>query len=106
MWSDESPYVLRNACRRRCWRKPGERYINACLKKTVKHDQKVMVWGCFAAHGGGLIKWIKGIMCKEDYEEVLNSYMVPSGHILFGAKTLYSNRTMILSIQLKVSRPG
>ena len=84
LWSDESPYVLRNASRRRCWRKPGERYINACLKKTVKHDRKVMVWGCFAAHRVGIIKWIKGIMCKEDYEEVLNNSMVPSADMLFG----------------------
>ena len=84
LWSDESPYVLRCGSKRRCWRNAGERYINACVKNTVKHDKKVMVWGCFAANGVGLLTWIKGIMFKEDYEEILNSSMMPSAHILFG----------------------
>jgi transposase len=84
IFSDESPYTLRIRCRRRCWRKPGERYKNACLRKTVKHDQKVMVWGCFAAHGVGIITWIKGIMRKEHYEDILNDSMIPSANLLFG----------------------
>lgn len=56
LWSDESPFVLRCAKRYRVWRLHNERYNPAVTRATVKHDKKIMVWGCFTAHGVGNLK--------------------------------------------------
>jgi hypothetical protein len=83
MWSDESPYVLRYNQRKRVWRLPNERYSKPCMAGTVKHDKKIMVWGCFAAHGVGNFYRVKGIMNKEQYHQILIRQMVPSAKKLF-----------------------
>ena len=46
VFSDESPYVLRFACRSRVWRTHNDRYAPWATKATVKHDKKINVWGC------------------------------------------------------------
>ena len=46
-WSDESPYTIRGSTRFRVWRLPNERYIPVVTKMTVKHSEKILVWGCF-----------------------------------------------------------
>jgi len=62
LWSDESPYVLRYQARQHVWRLPNERYKPFALTGTVKHDAKIMVWGCFSWSGVGHIHRINGIM--------------------------------------------
>jgi len=63
--------------------KKGERLLPKNTEATVKHDKKINVWGCFAAHGVGLIHRIRGIMVKEIYEEILDNVACPSIDILF-----------------------
>jgi len=53
IWTDESPYVLRFKGPKRVWRSAHERYDSRCLLPTLKHDEKIMVWGCFSGHGVG-----------------------------------------------------
>ena len=53
---------------------------------TVKHDEKLMVWGCFAANGVGDLHMVKGIMLKEQYHQILQKHMRPSAHRLFPDK--------------------
>lgn len=83
LWSDESPFVLRFQYSKRVWRLPNERYSASCMTGTVKHDKKIMVWGCFAAHGVGNLCRIHGIMDKEKYRQILIRQMIPSSKKLF-----------------------
>ena len=68
------------------WKK--EKFDKMCLKATVKHDQKIMVWGCFASHGVSHFYLVDGIMKKEQYKKILEEYMQPSGEKLFGKKII------------------
>ena len=75
LWTDESPYVLRFNQRQRVWRVRGEANNPRCTRATVKHDEKVMVWGCFAAHGVGHLHRIE---TKNVYVGILEDHMYPS----------------------------
>lgn len=83
IWTDESPYVLRFNCSQRVWRSANERYDKKCILASVKHDQKLMVWGCFTAHGVGDLHRIVGIMDKHVYHSVLVHHFRPSANRLF-----------------------
>ena len=86
LWSDESPFELR--CRRRfmVWRRPEERYHPKNCKGTVKHDKKIQVWGCFAAHGVGNLYRVPGILDQHGYHSILQWQMKPSVQRLFPTK--------------------
>ena len=83
LYSDESLFVFRYNRRTRCYRLVGEKYNPECMQGSVKHDEKTMVWGCFAAHGVGDLHWIQGIMVKETYHQILINHMRPSAARLF-----------------------
>ena len=51
---------------------------------TIKHDLKIMVWGCFAAHGVGLFHRVVGLMDQVQYGEILMNCALPSCDLLFG----------------------
>lgn len=65
LWSDESPYSISCQTRQYVWRTPQDKYSPRCLQGTVKHQKKIMVWGCFSWHGVGALYNIKGILKKE-----------------------------------------
>lgn len=77
VWSDESPYYLRNAVRFRVWRCMGERLKKEYCKGTVKHDKKINVWGCFSGLGIGPLHRIHGIMNKHVYLDILKEVALP-----------------------------
>jgi hypothetical protein len=83
LWSDESPYVLRFNRKTRVWRRKDERYKPFATTASVKHDTKIMVWGCFAAHGVGDLHRVPGIMTGEGYRQILIHHMKPSARRLF-----------------------
>ena len=83
LWSDESPFVLRYHSKRRVWRMHNERYKPWCTVATVKHDKKIMIWGCFCAHGVGNLYRVEGIMKKEQYLQILEDQVSPSAQRLF-----------------------
>jgi hypothetical protein len=83
LWSDESPFELRCKRRFRVWRRPEERFHPKNCKGTVKHDKKIMVWGCFAAHGVGKLHRIKGILDQHGYHSILQYQMKESVRQLF-----------------------
>ena len=56
------------------------------MKGTVKHDDKIMVWGCFATHGVGDLYLVDGIMESEQYKQILRNNFKPSAQRLFGEK--------------------
>ena len=60
MFSDESLFVLRfgnqaHRCRRA---KGSDRFTPEFTRKTVKHPQKVMVWGSFSWRGRGGLEFL------------------------------------------------
>lgn len=77
LWSDESPFVLRFNGKIRVWRLPHERYAPYCLKGTVKHDKKINVWGCFAAHGVGNLYMVNGNLEQGQFHYILQNHMIP-----------------------------
>jgi transposase len=86
IWTDESPFVLRYNGRRRVWRRHNERYKPFAMKGTVKHDAKLMVWGCFAGHGVGNLYRVEGILESEQYKQILRTQFKPSAQRLFGGR--------------------
>jgi len=83
LYSDESPFVYRYNRRTRCYRRKNDN--PELMQGSVKHDQKIMVWGCFAANGVGDLHRINGIMVKEMYQQILIHHMRPSARRLFGS---------------------
>lgn len=83
VWSDESPFTLRCNRRVRAWHMEGDNSNANCMQGTVKHDRKINVWGCFAAHGVGKLHKIDGIMTKEIYLHILQTVAKPSCEVLF-----------------------
>jgi hypothetical protein len=90
VWTDESPFVLRFNGRQRVWRRSNERYKVTAMKGTLKHDLKINVWGCFCAHGVGLLHLIPGIMDTKVYIKILDNSLRDS------IKTLFKRRPYIL----------
>lgn len=84
LFTDESPFVLQWKGRVLVWRRVGERYHPDCLQGTVKHDKKIMIWGCFSSKGVGAFIRIRGILVKEKYRQILIHHAVPSGNRLLG----------------------
>jgi len=84
LWSDESPFVLRYNHKKKVWRRHNERYSPQCTVGTVKHDQKIMVWGCFTGHGVGRLYLVEGILEQNQYIRILEHEMLPSAQNLFG----------------------
>lgn len=83
VWSDESPFTLRCHKRVRSWQLPDDIGITKCHQGTVKHDAKINVWGCFAAHRVGTLHKINGIMDKHMYLNILQTITKPSCEMLF-----------------------
>lgn len=83
VWSDESPFMIRNGTRFRVWRTHNERYEPWCTKQTVKHGKKIMVWGCFAAHAVGSLHHIEGIMDQHVFHNILVNVITPDMIRLF-----------------------
>lgn len=65
------------------WRQSHEKYLPECMKGTVKHDQKIMVWGCFCYDGVGMLSRIRGIMDAKKYHFILQHRMKRSASRLF-----------------------
>ena len=84
LWSDESKFLLRKQGSRVVRRPVGTRYSDEYTIKTIKHDDYVMIWGCFTWNGVGKLHQIKGIMDSEMYRQVLIHQMIPSSRDLFG----------------------
>lgn len=83
MFSDESPFSVRCKRARRIWVTPKEGLSYKNCQATVKHGQKINVWGCFAADGVGNLCQVNGILEQVQYRDILLKHMIPSAGKLF-----------------------
>lgn len=83
IFSDESPFVLRFNQKTRVWRNIEEKYLPWATTGTVKHDTKLMVWGCFAAAGVGNLYRVDGILDQFQYHRIIEEQLIPSAMKLF-----------------------
>jgi len=83
LFSDESPFVLRFNKKLRVWCNSNERYLPWATTGTVKHDRKIMVWGCFSALGVGNLCMIEGRMDQYQYHSIIRNELIPSAQKLF-----------------------
>lgn len=86
LWSDESKFEVFGQKRRIFVRRSAqEKMLPDCIAPTVKHGGgSVLVWGCFSLAGMGDLIKIDGIMRKENYREILENHVLPSGLRLIG----------------------
>lgn len=82
VWSDESPFVLCCQNRSYVWQLPKQQFSPRCLQGTLKHQKKIMVWGCFSWNRVGAFHQIKGMLTKERYHQILIRQMRPSARRL------------------------
>ena len=91
LWSDESPFVIRCQNHQYVWRSPNEKFSPRCLQGTVKHQKKIMVWGCFSWYGVGALHRIEGILKKGQYRQILIHQMRPSARRRHGNNFIFQH---------------
>lgn len=89
LFSDESLFMLHWNGKCQVWRRKGEKFQPNCMKATVKHDKKIMVWGYISAKGVGNLYRINGNMNAKMYHQILIHHMKPSASRLFGNRVWY-----------------
>lgn len=85
------------------WRRGGETYNHVCVKRSVKFPQSVMVWGCMSARGVGKLCFLKKTVNAAVYQDVLETFLIPTVEEQFAKTTSYFNR--ILHQLMLQSRP-
>jgi Mn-dependent DtxR family transcriptional regulator len=83
VWTDESPFHVRFQGRLRRYVPTAKEFKRMETKGTVKHATKIMVWGCFARNGTGVLHRINGIMDQNIYKNILIQQFKPSAQALF-----------------------
>lgn len=57
-------------------RKVGERFAENCIKRTVKHPTKIMVWSVISAKGTGRLYIVEGTMKQDQYKKILQTKLL------------------------------
>uniref|UniRef100_A0A3B5RAI7 Uncharacterized protein n=1 Tax=Xiphophorus maculatus TaxID=8083 RepID=A0A3B5RAI7_XIPMA len=53
-------------------------YEEACLKKTTKFPQSLMIWGCMSGKGTGEMTVVNSSINAQVYIDILDSFLIPS----------------------------
>ena len=79
MFSDESTFQQFGIHRTVVRRPPNTRYICKYTVPTMKHPEKVMIWGCFSAAGRGSIHFVpkNETVNAQRYIRILESKLLP-----------------------------
>lgn len=80
LFSDESMFSQFGQKKNRVRRPRNQRYVSRYTCPTVKKSAKVMVWGCFSAHGRGALYFIpqNETVNAVKYKEILNEKLLRS----------------------------
>ena len=92
LWSGESPSALTLSKKTRVWRRSSERSKPWATTASVKHGERVSVWGCFAAHGVGNLYLAEGTLKKDKYRDTLTSQAVPLAERLLSMEIWHSQQ--------------
>uniref|UniRef100_A0A3B1JCI9 Tc1-like transposase DDE domain-containing protein n=1 Tax=Astyanax mexicanus TaxID=7994 RepID=A0A3B1JCI9_ASTMX len=66
------------------WCRSSEIYEEACLKKTTKFPQSLMIWGCMSGKGTGEMTVVNSSINAQVYIDILDSFLIPSIEQMFG----------------------
>jgi len=58
-------------------RKRKQEFLSDCVRQTVKHPDKIMVWGGVSVHGMSRLHVVTGMMNSEQYIQVLDKRFMP-----------------------------
>lgn len=84
-WSDDTKLKLfRNVDVAYVWRREGEAFdpTTQFSKKNIVIES-IILWGCFATTGTGILVLMNGIMKKENHDDILKDNMQKSARSLF-----------------------
>src|SRR5215469_7592836 len=77
IFTDESTVEILQDRAQYVRRRRGQEYLPDCLRHTVKHPTKVMVWGAISTHGTGRLHVVEGMMNAGKYIQVLDTRLQP-----------------------------
>ena len=86
LFTDESKFTLRYNQKTRVWRTSEETNKPFAMTGALKHDEHIMVWGGFAAHGVGNLYRINGILEQNQYHDIIRNQLIPSARKLFNLR--------------------
>ena len=81
LFTDESRFTLtNNDARERVWRRPGERFVDACVRQHDRHGGgSVMVWGGIHLHGRTPLHLVQGNLTGVRYrDEIVRRIVLPT----------------------------
>lgn len=83
LFSDESTFCQFGTHIHRVRRPPGKRFDSRFTVATMKHPQKLMVWGCFSARGRGSLHFLSPneTVTANKYLEILQSKLLNTMNI-------------------------
>uniref|UniRef100_A0A3Q3AY27 Tc1-like transposase DDE domain-containing protein n=1 Tax=Kryptolebias marmoratus TaxID=37003 RepID=A0A3Q3AY27_KRYMA len=73
------------------WCRSSEIYEEACLKKTTKFPQSLMIWGCMSGKGTGEMTVVNSSINAQVYIDILDSFLIPSIEQMFGDEIIFQD---------------
>ncbi len=83
LFTDESKFTLRFNQKIRVLRTANEINEPFAMTGSIKHDDRIMVWGGMTAHGVGNLYKIEGILEQNQYHQIIRHQLMPSARRLF-----------------------
>ena len=87
LWTDESWFFVGYHRKRRAWVVKGMDNRAILDRRTKRHADKLMIWGCFSLAGTGDLWRIEGTLNTDKYCDIVRKVLVPSGNFLMDGNT-------------------
>lgn len=76
-FSDESTFQVLTDKKQYVKRRPGEKFNEDCVVKTIKYPPSVMIWSVISSKGLGRLYVVVGTMRQDQYITVLQRRLIP-----------------------------
>ena len=91
-FSDENKICLHGSDGRQyTWSKPNEMLKQKHVRRTIKHDPCLMVWGYFSSNDVGNITIIEDTLTSDKYVKILSTHIKPSANRLIGRDYVFQH---------------